>query len=115
MISVLAGKPNASTFPFTAFSFTARSPDDPTRKVEFNLSQEALAQGLQYSETAGLKSLRDWFAGLQNISHGRSLGEGWKISIGSGSQDVIYKVRLCKMCRMDSLTFYGYFRLSMLW
>ena len=53
-----------------------------------------LAQGLQYGDTAGLASLLNWFEGLQEVNHGRKKNEGWRISIGSGSQDLIYKVWL---------------------
>ncbi|KAK0469533.1 pyridoxal phosphate-dependent transferase [Desarmillaria tabescens] len=91
IISLLAGKPNAATFPFTSLSFTARSPIDPSRDVPVNLSQAELAKGLQYGETAGIPQLRDWLIGLQEHNHGRRQGEGWRLSVGSGSQDLIYK------------------------
>ncbi|PBL03353.1 PLP-dependent transferase [Armillaria gallica] len=91
IISLLAGKPNAATFPFTSLSFTARSPIDPSRDVPVELSQAELAKGLQYGETAGIPQLRDWLTGLQENIHGRRQGEGWRLSVGSGSQDLIYK------------------------
>jgi len=50
-----------------------------------------LAQALQYGDTAGLRPLLDWLAGLQEVNHGRKRNEGWRISIGCGSQDLIYK------------------------
>lgn len=106
LISLLAGKPNSSTFPFTAFSFTARSSwtqqqpgssdSDGAAAAEertLELTGPELAQALQYGDTAGLKPLLDWIAELQRLSHGRMLGEGWKVTIGSGSQDLIFKVR----------------------
>ncbi|PPQ92584.1 LOW QUALITY PROTEIN: hypothetical protein CVT25_007276 [Psilocybe cyanescens] len=91
LISLLAGKPNASTFPFTSLSFNARSPINPGEETTLNISGDELAQGLQYGDTAGLKSLLDWLHGLQERNHGRKVDEGWKISVGSGSQDLIYK------------------------
>ncbi|SJL09891.1 related to aromatic amino acid aminotransferase I [Armillaria ostoyae] len=91
IISLLAGKPNAATFPFTSLSFTARSPIDPSRDVPVDLSQAELAKGLQYGETAGIPQLRNWLTGLQENIHGRRQGEGWRLSVGSGSQDLIYK------------------------
>ncbi|KDR75974.1 hypothetical protein GALMADRAFT_139740 [Galerina marginata CBS 339.88] len=91
LISLLAGKPNPSTFPFTSLSFNARSPVHPEEETTLNLSGADLAQGLQYGDTAGLKQLLDWIYGLQEINHGRKRNEGWRISIGSGSQDLIYK------------------------
>lgn len=93
LISLLAGKPNGSMFPFTSFSFTARSPADPSRETAATIDGEDLAECLQYGPTAGYKKLMEWLYGLQAKSHGREKGEGWRISIGSGSQDLIYKVR----------------------
>jgi hypothetical protein len=93
LISLLAGKPNASTFPFTSLSFTARSPFDPKHELKLNVDKSDLAKGLQYGDTNGLAGLCNWFVGLQELSHGRQKGEGWRVSIGSGSQDLIYKVR----------------------
>ncbi|KAH9949122.1 PLP-dependent transferase [Amylocystis lapponica] len=91
VISLLAGKPNADTFPLTAITLTSRAPDDPTRELTTEVSGRALADGLQYGPTAGLPALCEWVYGLQEREHGRRRGEGWRVSIGAGSQDVIYK------------------------
>lgn len=93
MISLLAGKPNPTTFPFTQLSFKARSPTNPDEEMDLVVDGDELKQGLQYSDTAGNKPLLDWLFGLQERFHGRKGGEGWRISVGSGSQDLIYKVR----------------------
>ena len=98
LISLLAGKPNAATFPFTSMQFTARSPTDPNQELSLSLDEADLQQGLQYGDTAGLKKLRDWFAGLQALNHGRKEDEGWRISVGSGSQDLLYKVLMISLC-----------------
>ena len=71
---------------------TSRSPTDPSKEIETEVSGKELAEGLQYGPTAGIPSLIDWVYGLQERNHGRKKGEGWRVSIGSGSQDVIYKV-----------------------
>lgn len=92
LISLLAGKPNATTFPLTSIQLTARSPTEPGKEITTELNGQVLAEGLQYGPTAGIPSLIDWFYGLQENAHGRKKGEGWRISVGSGSQDVIYKV-----------------------
>ena len=92
LISLLAGKPNPSTFPFNSITFTAKSPSNPQEEVKLTLDGDDLAQSLQYGDTAGLKPLLDWIGGLQEVNHGRKKNEGWRISIGSGSQDLIYKV-----------------------
>ncbi|KAF5349795.1 hypothetical protein D9758_010180 [Tetrapyrgos nigripes] len=95
VISLLAGKPNATTFPFTSFNFTARDPNSPPdapKDISVNIEEDALAAGLQYGDTAGIPNLLRWLEGLQEKMHGRKVGEGWKICMGSGSQDLIYKV-----------------------
>ena len=81
-------------FPFSAFSFTARSPADPSREETLTIDGMDLAESLQYGPTDGLKALLEWLYGLQERVHGKKRGEGWKISVGSGSQDLIYKVRV---------------------
>ncbi|KZP17701.1 PLP-dependent transferase [Athelia psychrophila] len=91
MISLLAGKPSPTTFPFTALNFSVRSPTDPSQETALSLTSEELAAGLQYGPTAGLDGLISWVEGLQAFSHGRKQGEGWSVCIGSGSQDLISK------------------------
>ncbi|KAF8879248.1 PLP-dependent transferase [Infundibulicybe gibba] len=103
LISFLAGKPNASTFPFTSLSVSARSPMDPTKETSLKIEESDFAQGLQYGETAGWEKLCDWFYGLQEFSHGRKRNEGWKISVGTGSQDVIFKAMTALLNPGDSV------------
>jgi len=91
MISLLAGKPNPDSFPLTSVSFTARSPEDSNIEGSYTITGAALDQALQYSDTAGLPQFLDWLTGLQGKFHGRQKGEGWRLSVGSGSQDVLYK------------------------
>ncbi|KAF5374493.1 hypothetical protein D9615_009117 [Tricholomella constricta] len=91
LLSLLAGKPNPTTFPFTSLSFTARSPVGEDSDVRLKLDDSVLALGLQYGATSGFEPLVDWIYGLQEFSHGRKRSEGWRLSIGSGSQDLIYK------------------------
>lgn len=92
LISMLAGKPNSSTFPFTSIQLTARSPMDPTKEQILTIGGKELDAALQYGPTAGIPSLLEWIWGLQEFAHGRKRGEGWRPSVGSGSQDIIYKV-----------------------
>lgn len=93
MISLLAGKPNDAMFPFKSLSFNITSPTDPSQEQSISLSGKDLSAGLQYGPTGGLPRLLKWFIGLQTLSHGRKSGEGWSLSMGSGSQDLIYKVK----------------------
>ena len=94
VISLLAGKPHSSTFPFTSLSFTYRDPADPESETPVELTKEEVEIGLQYSPTVGLTEMLEWTYGLQERVHGRKRGEGWKISIGNGAQDLMYKVCL---------------------
>ncbi|KAJ6512618.1 PLP-dependent transferase [Mycena sanguinolenta] len=95
VISLLAGKPNPTTFPFTSFNFTACGPPTEdgqfTEDIQLTLSGAELAAGLQYGPTAGFPQLVDWLYDLQRSVHGRERGEGWTISVGSGSQDLLNK------------------------
>lgn len=95
MISLLAGKPAPQTFPVTSISVTVRSPFDSTKETELIIKGDALAESLQYTATKGITSLVNWVDELQQIYHGRySNNEGWGISVGTGSQDLLYKVRV---------------------
>ncbi|TCD61660.1 hypothetical protein EIP91_008108 [Steccherinum ochraceum] len=91
LISLLVGKPNSASFPITSLSFTAQDPVDPSKEIPIQLTPEELAVGLQYSPTIGIPELTDWLYQLQEASHGRKRGEGWTLSVGNGSQDLIYK------------------------
>ena len=105
MISLLAGKPNPETFPFTSFSFTARTPSadgtDPEREV--TLKNEDLDEALQYGPTAGLPRLIKWLLGLQEKVHERVLGEDWTLTCGAGGQDLLYKVDYFLLRKSESL------------
>lgn len=93
MISLLAGKPNSSTFPLTSLSFTARNPLLPDgEESTLKLDPVALADGLQYGATAGYPPFVEWLTGLQEHEHGRKRDEGWRVTVGVGSQDLINKV-----------------------
>jgi DNA-binding transcriptional MocR family regulator len=95
MISMLAGKPNPALFPFSSISVNIQIPDgaghiEKTVKIE----GKALEQALQYGPTPGLPGLQKWLKGLQSISHKRPQTADWDLAVGSGSQDLLYKVRL---------------------
>ncbi|KAK7006209.1 PLP-dependent transferase [Favolaschia claudopus] len=96
LLSLLAGKPNPTTFPFTSLSFTAHAPPSEDGKpaghdIAVKVSGSDLAAGLQYGPTNGMTPLVDWFSDLQRAVHGRERGEGWALSVGSGSQDLLSK------------------------
>ncbi|KAI0313863.1 PLP-dependent transferase [Amylostereum chailletii] len=92
VISLLAGKPNATMFPFRAVQFTTHAPEDPARELELVVPPGVLAQGLQYANTDGIPPLVAWLTMLQEREHARNSGaEGWRVSATAGSQDAIYK------------------------
>ena len=72
--------------------FSIRDPISPGSEVSMQLTDEELHIGLQYTFTNGLPALREWIIGLQERTHGRHKGEGWTVTIGAGSQDMIFKV-----------------------
>ncbi|KAG5637954.1 hypothetical protein H0H81_002482 [Sphagnurus paluster] len=92
MISLLAGKPNPETFPFEAFTVKSRTPSN--EPLELTIDGAELSEALQYGITPGLPSLVHWVRGLQEYAHGRKANEDWGMTIGAGSQDLIYKARL---------------------
>ncbi|KAL0576845.1 hypothetical protein V5O48_005142 [Marasmius crinis-equi] len=111
VISLLAGKPNPTTFPIASLSLSARAPgfksgDNESDTaggagdlVNLKLSDEALKEALQYGEGGGVRQFLGWICGLQEKVHGRTCelykrgiaSEGWKIMIGVGSLDAFYK------------------------
>ncbi|CAK5273364.1 unnamed protein product [Mycena citricolor] len=86
MISLLAGKPNPYSFPFTSFKFGTTAPGGQARgggeELELSVSGDDLTSALQYGPTAGMPALLQWLAELQEHVHGRSLGEGWQVIVG---------------------------------
>ncbi|KAG8756584.1 hypothetical protein FRC14_002926 [Serendipita sp. 396] len=92
MLSLLAGKPNPSLFPITSFSLTVQSPIDPSSSTQLTIDGEILEEALQYGPTQGLPQAHKWFVGLQEVAHNRPANGGeWGLSVGNGSQDLIYK------------------------
>lgn len=93
IISMLAGKPNPSLFPITSISVTIRSPtaDGSVEKV-IDIQGSELQEALQYGATQGLPDMHRWFKGLQVAAHDRVPSSDWELSIGCGSQDLLYKV-----------------------
>ncbi|GAA6035993.1 hypothetical protein JCM8097_005204 [Rhodosporidiobolus ruineniae] len=91
MVSLLAGKPNAATFPFSSIKVELKPiiPGDPTETL--TVESAALEEGLQYGPTAGLGGLVKWLEELQEKRHSRKSDGSWRVSVGSGSQDLINK------------------------
>jgi tryptophan aminotransferase len=108
MISLLAGKPNPATFPITALSYTTRVPTsssgEEAKEVTLELSADHLAQGLQYGATSGFPPFVKWLEDLQEREHGRKRSEGWKLTTGLGSQDLLQKARGFSCLQQPRLT-----------
>ena len=66
-----------------------------------SLTESDLACSLQYSASKGIPGLLEWLIGLQEYSHDRKRGEGWDLTFGAGSSDLIYKVFCSRMSRPD--------------
>jgi tryptophan aminotransferase len=104
MVSLLAGKPNADTFPFESITLKLKPPSSET----LTISGADLDEGLQYGMTAGLPRLVAWLEAFQSQEHGRGrpAEEGWRVSVGVGSQDLLAKVRrrLQPQCPLHALS-----------
>ncbi|KAF9013316.1 TdiD protein [Cyathus striatus] len=93
MLSMLAGKPNPVTFPFESITLSVRSPTQVGNQshTEIPIHGEDLAAALQYGLTSGVPELKQWLTELTTNVHERGVDEGWRVGIGSGSQDLLYK------------------------
>ena len=103
MLSFLAGKPNPETFPLSAITLTVAPAPGASAPVEVPISGAALAAGMQYGPTNGIRELNEWLVKWQERIHRRACpavgatarpGAGnWRVTIGQGSQDLLTKVR----------------------
>lgn len=99
MISFLAGRPDPATFPFESIKFTLKKPinykPEPDQFVPevLEMKERELDDALQYANTSGIPSLISWFIGLQQRSHHRGdhKEEGWRCSVGTGSQELMHR------------------------
>lgn len=102
MVSFLAGKPNPDTFPFQSISITLKpEPDQAGAGETIEIKGQDLDQGLQYGATAGIPKLNSWLTQFISETHdrpiikpedaGSSSRTEWRVSIGAGSQDLLFK------------------------
>ncbi|KAK0535385.1 hypothetical protein OC834_001550 [Tilletia horrida] len=108
MISFLAGKPNASTFPLQDISLTFK-PDAvggsqaDGRPTTVSIAGDDLVTSLQYGPTLGIPKLVKWLTDFVSEQHGRPIitkgseldgkdGQtAWGLTVGNGSQDLLGK------------------------
>ncbi|PPQ71676.1 hypothetical protein CVT24_007829 [Panaeolus cyanescens] len=103
IVSLLAGSPNPDAFPFRSLSVNPIAPDG-SDQATLTIEGSELKAALQYGETPGYRPLLDWITGLQEFSHGRKRDDNvWRVSMGSGSQDVIFKTAMTILNRGDSI------------
>jgi len=103
MISFLAGKPNPATFPFESIEIKLKSgvqmpgehqphSNGAPALDSVTISGRDIEEALQYGATSGLPSLVKWLEAFQTHVHKRNKdAEGWRISVGIGSQDCLSK------------------------
>lgn len=92
LLSFLAGKPNASTFPIKSVSINIQSPAPPFTETTLTIEDRQLAQALQYGQVTGQRDLVDKLFEVQQFLHGRKRDSSWQISVVAGGQDTIYKL-----------------------
>ncbi|KAF8604483.1 TdiD protein [Ceratobasidium sp. AG-I] len=113
IISLLAGKPNPSTFPIEEIAITVRNPGAPQPyspsggeaiRETITLKDSELAVALQYNFTDGIPALRALLADFQTKEHGVVVDDVYaQLSVGSGSQDLLYKAFTCLLDPGDSV------------
>jgi tryptophan aminotransferase len=96
VLSLLMGKPAQQTFPITSISINVRSQESPSEEITLKIDSQGgqISEALQYGPTNGHKSLITWLLTLQKHYHGRSEDPSWTLSVGAGSQDLLYKAFL---------------------
>lgn len=75
-------------------TLSLRNPNSDSKgaATELVFQDEELSACLQYSVTPGLPALRKWLSLLTEEVHDRHpKEEGWRVTIGSGSQDLLHK------------------------
>ncbi|PGH10866.1 hypothetical protein AJ79_05226 [Helicocarpus griseus UAMH5409] len=87
MISLVAGKPNPETFPFSKISISLKGSNENTIVLE----EKTLRDALQYDLPGGNAELIKWFKGLQKRVHGILETNDWACCVGNGSQELIHR------------------------
>ncbi|KAL7004445.1 hypothetical protein EMMF5_005996 [Cystobasidiomycetes sp. EMM_F5] len=119
MISFLAGKPNAATFPFESITLNLKSPvpfqhasdngkanGHSEEITSIDISGPELDEALQYGATSGLPALIKWMESFQAFAHHRNKeNENWRMSVGVGSQDCLSKAFQALVDDGDSVLF----------
>jgi len=68
-----------------------RSPVPPFAATEITIDDDGIEEALQYGHTSGNPDLVRFFTEMQTRFHEREKNPSWRISVGAGSQDLLYK------------------------
>jgi tryptophan aminotransferase len=68
-----------------------RSPAPPFAETAITIDDDRIEEALQYGHTSGHPDLVKFFTEMQTRFHGRKKNPSWRISVGAGSQDLLYK------------------------
>ncbi|CAO1619069.1 unnamed protein product [Jaminaea pallidilutea] len=92
MISLLAGKPNADTYPIANMSLQLKPVEEGGEAKNLVIQGADLEEALQYGMTDGLPRLNAWLVNLQSTVHRCPVDPpNWKVTLGTGSQDLLNK------------------------
>lgn len=92
MISLLAGKPNADTYPIANMSLQLKPVEEGGEAKNLVIQGADLEEALQYGMTDGLPRLNSWLVNLQSTVHRCPVDPpNWKVTLGTGSQDLLNK------------------------
>ncbi|KAI1290956.1 hypothetical protein EDD11_009075 [Mortierella claussenii] len=97
MISLGAGAPNATLFPFDGISISLKSGET------LNIDPTILNEALTYGPSDGLPQLKNWLQVLQQEQHAPP--REVSVTIGTGSQDLITKAFQALITEGDNILF----------
>lgn len=70
---------------------TVKSPVPPFEETTLKIEDRSLSTALQYGPIIGQDALVEKLFELQHHLHGRKRDPSWRISVGAGGQDILYK------------------------
>lgn len=68
-----------------------RSPVPPFTESTITIDGHRIDEALQYGQTSGHPDLVEFLTRMQTEFHGRRKDHSWRLSVGAGSQDLLYK------------------------
>lgn len=70
---------------------SVRSPAPPFTESTIAIDGNRIDEALQYGQTIGHPDLVEFLTEMQTELHGRPRNPSWRVSVGAGSQDLLYK------------------------